>query len=299
MNVNQVYLLVDLAQTHSFNQTAERLFTTQQNVSYQIKQLEQELGIRIFNRSNSGVVFTEQGEYVLQCAYEMKQAYITMMEHLNLNEDRTAKQELSQIKIYISSVLLSAKMTTVIKRFNAAFPATRLVIKEVLQDQLIQSLLTHKCDFAFWSVNKGYYEQFHQKCIDRGIVSTLIKEDAAVAVISRRSPLVEKEMLSLSDLSHQPKSVFGVLPWDYFQRKLDNLVLYEDDNIAIHKQLIQEENAICFTTQLVGDQLFAGGGFELKPFDYPTLPIEHMVLKRKNLDALALQALEKIICDIL
>ena len=106
-------------------------------------------------------------------------------------------------------------------------------------------------------------------------------------------------MLSLSDLSHQPKSVFGVLPWDYFQRKLDNLVLYEDDNIAIHKQLIQEENAICFTTQLIGDQLFAGGGFELKPFDYPTLPIEHMVLKRKNLDALALQALEKIICDIL
>ena len=50
MNVNQVYLLVDLAQTHSFNQTAERLFTTQQNVSYQIKQLEQELGIRIFKQ---------------------------------------------------------------------------------------------------------------------------------------------------------------------------------------------------------------------------------------------------------
>lgn len=298
MNINQMYLLVDLAQTHSFNQTAERLFTTQQNVSYQIKQLEQELGIRIFTRSSSGVMFTEQGEYVLRCAYEMKQAYSTMMESLEKNHD-TFKRGLEQIKIYISSVLLSAKMTAVIKQFNLIFPSTKLIIKEVTQDQLIQALLMYECDFAFWSVNKGYFEQFRQKCVDRGITSATIKEDIAVAVISKCSSLAEKEMLSLSDLSHQPKSVFGVLPWDYFQRRLDNLVLYENDNLAIHKQLILEENTICFTTRLIYDQLFGGDVFEVKPFDYPTLPIEHMFLKRESLETTTQQALENIILDIL
>ncbi|MBO5140795.1 MAG: LysR family transcriptional regulator, partial [Peptococcaceae bacterium] len=55
MHTDQIRLLLDLAQTHSFNQTAERHYTTQQSISYSIKQLEKELQVKIFNRSNSGV----------------------------------------------------------------------------------------------------------------------------------------------------------------------------------------------------------------------------------------------------
>ena len=38
MHLDQLLLILDLAQTHSFNQTAERHYTTQQTVSYRIKQ---------------------------------------------------------------------------------------------------------------------------------------------------------------------------------------------------------------------------------------------------------------------
>ena len=68
MHLDQLQLILDLAQTHSFNQTAERHYTTQQSVSYSVKQLEKELNTQIFTRSKSGVSFTQEGEYVLQCA---------------------------------------------------------------------------------------------------------------------------------------------------------------------------------------------------------------------------------------
>ena len=53
MHLDQVQLILDLAQTHSFNQTAERHYTTQQSVSYSIKQLEKELNTQIFIRSKA------------------------------------------------------------------------------------------------------------------------------------------------------------------------------------------------------------------------------------------------------
>ena len=79
MHLNQIFLLLDLEQTHSFNQTAERNFTTQQNVSYNIKQLEQELGIKIFKRSKSGVTFTKNGQHVLECARQIRDAHQELM----------------------------------------------------------------------------------------------------------------------------------------------------------------------------------------------------------------------------
>ena len=47
MHTDQIRLLLDLAQTNSFNQTAERHFTTQQSISYSIKQLEKELNVSV------------------------------------------------------------------------------------------------------------------------------------------------------------------------------------------------------------------------------------------------------------
>ncbi len=296
MNTNQVYLLIDLAQTHSFNQTAERHFTTQQSVSYQMKQLEQELKTQIFIRSKSGVEFTKQGEHILQCAYEMERAYRTMLE--GVDADQGNVKGIRKIKLCISSVLLSANMTTVIKAFNSKFPSIKLIIKEVSQNQLIDAVLSYECDIAFWSVNKGFFDLYSKECESKNIERSVIREDSAVAVISKDSPLAAQEKLSLGNLTHQPKSVYGMHPVDYFKKNLESFVLYENDNIDIHKQLILEEEVICFTTQMVYDQLFPKEAFVSKPFDYPTLPIEHMILRKGSEEIKEFRALEQIISKI-
>lgn len=294
MNIDQVCLLIDLAQTHSFTHTAERHFTTQQGVSYQVKQLEQELQTKIFHRSINGVEFTQQGERVLQCAYEMERAYREMVESLKIKQENG--QQIKKLKFCISSVLLSVNMTTVIKAFNTKFPLIKLIIKEITQDELMNELLSCECDFAFGSINRGYFNL--DKCAENGLQSTLIQEDAAVAIVARKSPLAAKDKLSLEDLSQKPKSVYGMHPVDYFQKNLDAFVLYENNNIDIHKQLILEEDVICFTTEMIYRQLFSEDVFVAKAFNYPTLPVEHVVLKGSSQFEKEFQLLEHIIARI-
>lgn len=298
MNTDQIQLLIDLAQTLSFHKTAERLFTMQQNVSYKVKQLERELHTRIFIRSNSGVEFTSEGEHVLQCAYEMEKAYRTLREKLLL-DNSTYKNDTNMITLYISSVLLSSKMTMVIKNYKKEFPLGKLLIKEVSPDQILHSLFTHKCDFAFWSINEGYFEPYQIECREKGIISEVVNEDHAIAVISKESELASKKTLSIRDLTHKPKSIFGMLPLDYFGKNIDSFVLYENNNIDIHKQLIKEEDVICFTSQMIYDQLFMKEEFIAKPFDYPTLPIQHIILKRNIVENSELTVLSNIIKGII
>ena len=100
MHTDQIRLLLDLAQTHSFNQTAERHYTTQQSISYSVKQLEKELQVKIFNRSNSGVSFTAEGERVLQCALQMHESYQQLL--MDLQKNREQPEPLSSIRLYVS-----------------------------------------------------------------------------------------------------------------------------------------------------------------------------------------------------
>ncbi len=294
MNTDQVMVLIDLAQTHSFNQTAERLYTTQQNISYKMKQLERELQTKIFLRSNNGVEFTADGEYVLQCAHEMERSYRLLKEKIVFGSKQD-EHSVNVVRLYISSVLLSSKMTQVIKVFNKKFPEVKLVIKEIAPDKVIHSLFSYKCDIAFCSINEGFYAPFHKECQKRGITSYLVQKDSALAVVSEMSGLADKEKLSLYDLTHQPKSIFGMLPLDYFGKNTEPFILYENSNLGIHKQLIREEGVICFTSQITYDHLFLEDDFLAKPFDYPTLPIEHIIMSREIMKSEEMLYLEQLL----
>ena len=69
MRTEQLIYLIDIAKTGSINNTAQRLFTSQQSISESIKKLENELGCTILNRSKTGVTLTEDGLYVLSFLY--------------------------------------------------------------------------------------------------------------------------------------------------------------------------------------------------------------------------------------
>ena len=59
MTFQQLSFVVEVANCESINKAAERLYTSQSNVSNSIKALEEELGIQIFLRTKKGVSVTE------------------------------------------------------------------------------------------------------------------------------------------------------------------------------------------------------------------------------------------------
>ena len=68
MELRQLKYFVKTAQTLNFSEAARALFVTQSTLSQQIRCLEQELGVELFQRSSHSVALTESGEHLLPIA---------------------------------------------------------------------------------------------------------------------------------------------------------------------------------------------------------------------------------------
>ncbi|MDO4521393.1 MAG: LysR family transcriptional regulator, partial [Erysipelotrichaceae bacterium] len=62
MNTKYIESVLELAKTRNFSRAAENLFISQPSLTYQINAVEQEIGVRIFDRSGKGASVTPAGE---------------------------------------------------------------------------------------------------------------------------------------------------------------------------------------------------------------------------------------------
>ena len=78
MTLQQLRQVIAVADSGSMNEAAKRLYITQPSLSAAIKELEKEIGIEIFLRSNRGIVTTADGEEFLGYARQIVEQYQLM-----------------------------------------------------------------------------------------------------------------------------------------------------------------------------------------------------------------------------
>ncbi|MCR5729409.1 MAG: LysR family transcriptional regulator, partial [Ruminococcus sp.] len=71
MTLQQLKYIITIAETGSITMAAERLFIAQPSLSKAVAELEKEMGISIFNRSNRGVYLSEEGTKFLSYARQV------------------------------------------------------------------------------------------------------------------------------------------------------------------------------------------------------------------------------------
>ena len=81
MTLQQMKYAITIAECGSMNEAAHKLYITQPSLSSMIKELEKELGIVLFSRSNRGISITQEGEEFLGYARQIIEQY-------NLLQDR-------------------------------------------------------------------------------------------------------------------------------------------------------------------------------------------------------------------
>lgn len=145
MNTMQVSCFLEVAKQLSFVRAAETLYSTQPAVSYQVKALEEELGIKLFDRTNRTVTLTEAGVYLY--------SRLTPLAH-QLEESISVAQAI-QAREHTMLILLIRRLTDysnlskAIKLFIEAHPQAQIDIYPQAEANACKLLFSGEVQLAF------------------------------------------------------------------------------------------------------------------------------------------------------
>jgi DNA-binding transcriptional LysR family regulator len=144
MEVRHLQIFCVLAEELNFTRTAQRVHTVQSNVTTQIKTLEAELGLRLFDRLGRRVVLTEAGRRFQPFAIQALNA---------MDEGRRAVQLAAEpcgpLRVGAPESVLTYRLPQVLSIFRERFPRVELVFRPHVGASVFRDLETGKIDFAF------------------------------------------------------------------------------------------------------------------------------------------------------
>ncbi len=144
MNSRQLQYAVLLSEQRSFSQVADRLGISQPALSKQILALENELGVRLFDRSSNPLTLTAAGESFVKDAREL----LFRQEQLVRSMDDFKSGDKGQINIGVSPFRCMYLMPEVTRRLRERFPGLRVVLSETDSARLHKGAADGLYDFA-------------------------------------------------------------------------------------------------------------------------------------------------------
>ncbi len=144
MNLRDLQYIIAVAETHHFGKAAARCFVSQPTLSGQIKKLEEELGVTIFERSNRAVRVTPIGEEILLHAHQVIEQSEAMVQLALAHQDPMA----GPLRVGAIPTLSPYLMPLVLAPLKREHPRLKLVLSEETTDMLIDRLHNHEIDTA-------------------------------------------------------------------------------------------------------------------------------------------------------
>lgn len=144
MNLKDLKYVIAVAETRHFGHAAERCFVSQPTLSGQIKKLEQELGVIIFERTNRSVEVTPIGQDIID------HAYLTIEQTDAIKQLALAHQDPLSGPLRIGAIptLSPYLMPLILMPLRRRHPQLKLVLSEEMTDTLLQRLHNHEIDAA-------------------------------------------------------------------------------------------------------------------------------------------------------
>ncbi len=142
MTLTQLEYLVALDTHRHFVQASEKCFVTQPTLSMQIQKLEDELGVKIFDRTKQPVIPTEIGTRILAQARVVLREAGLIRQLISEQKDTMT----GEIRIGIIPTLAPYLLPPLFKNIREKYPQVKLVIKETITEEVIQELKNNRLD---------------------------------------------------------------------------------------------------------------------------------------------------------
>lgn len=144
MELRQIRYFIAVAEERSFSRAAARLHISQPPLSTQIMTLEQELGTRLFDRSNRGVSLTKAGAIF----HEETRAALMRLEHAKTRARLAGQGHVGTLSIGFVSIADYGILPPALKEFRLRFPAVEVQLHELTTDLQIREMRAGRLDLG-------------------------------------------------------------------------------------------------------------------------------------------------------
>jgi DNA-binding transcriptional LysR family regulator len=211
MKLQDLHVLMTVVQAGSMGKAAQRLNTTQPNVSRSIAELEHALGVRLLDRDRQGVEPTEYGRALLDCGVAVFDDLRQGVKKIEFLSDPAA----GEVRIGSHHFLATSFVSAVIDRLSRRYPRVVFHLVAAEHDVLKRELEDRNLDLLVaWRFGPFADEQLGFE---------LLYEDSYAVVAGSKNPWSRRRKIHLAELMNepwvlpQPESLLGSVAVDAFR----------------------------------------------------------------------------------
>lgn len=230
MELRHLHYFIAVAEELHFSRAAERLCISQPPLSQQIRDLEDELGVKLFERTKRQVHLTEAGKVFLERSYRV----LAQLEQAVEATQRIGRGEVGRLAIGFVSSATYTLLPEIVRVFRAQFSAVELRLHELTTTQQIQAL--------------------HDKQVDVGIVRSAISEpglsvecflpESLVLALPETHPLSAQTQVSLSTLADESFILFPAKLGPVFYEQIIHICKQAGFRPKVAQEAVQMETII-------------------------------------------------------
>ncbi len=203
MTMQQLLYALTIAHEGSINKAADSLFVSQPTLTSAMKELENEIGLQIFLRSNKGVTTTNEGLDFLFDARQLYQQYELLLERYDA---RTPRKKKFSVSTQHYSFVVKAFVETV-KEFDAS--EYEFSIQETRTREVISDVAEMRSEIGILYVS-DYNRKILEKMFDaKDLEFVPLIECAAYVYLWRKHPLAGKASITMAELDKYPCLAFS------------------------------------------------------------------------------------------
>lgn len=258
MTLTQLRYLIAIAEYGSINAAAQNLYASQSNLSTAIKELERELGITVFTRSNRGVTLTNDGTELLGYARQV-------IEQADLLESRYTEKVSSHVRLAVSTQHYAFSVQAFVNVIESCDGSDyEFIMRECATNEIIDDVRTFRSEVGVLYLD-SFNKRVLKKAFDDANVTFYPLFDANVHVfVGEGHPLAGRTTLTPDDLTDYPRYSFEqgtVNSFYYAEEPLSYLPHTRNIRISDRgtlSQLLVSHNGYTLSTGVLSGEMTSG-----------------------------------------
>ncbi|MCC6933903.1 MAG: LysR family transcriptional regulator [Deltaproteobacteria bacterium] len=192
MEIQQLKGFLAVARYQNFTIAARKTQRTQPTISLQIKALEDELGVKLFERVGSKqVTLTTEGQILQRIAAPLVQEFMQISMRFR---EAQGVYESSTVCIATHSSIMVYMLPNIIKQFSKNYPDCQLKILNRNQDQIVEMVENGEADFGVTSLDSVPAHMHYR----------IFNKVNRILIANHDHPIVKKSQITLSDIAAYP-----------------------------------------------------------------------------------------------